>query len=596
MAEVGGFESSVLARGGLVLPVGPEEPVDLGVPVGREVAVGSEVSVVVADEADEGALPAAPRGEAWRWAGAIFPLLVVLGLPLRLGLVAVRNRAVLAMPDMQETLLAAIAARHFDQVVGPWSRIGIYHPGPMWFYWAAPFLVVSDDHQAGLVLAALALVGVCGAVICLATLRSAGRVSAGVAAAVVLVALHQLTLQGLAYPWNPTVLILPTAAGLVCAAAAVHRGSVVAMVVGAWMGSFAIQAHLGMLLVGGLVVAASAAGALARRRLELPRLGWAWAGVGVLVVIPWIPVAVDQVTGTRNLSAVGRYMVTGKVSPRFHPQGPGRTLRLSGGEVVTHAAAMTSLTEPDIARWGGAEYMWGYERPPGHTSAVVLLVLVAGVAVGARPRRRWPTGPDAFAVWVCRLGLAALVLEAVAAFRIRHEFRYYLIAGASGVGIVLWLGLALTIAELVRRAAKGRPSHLHTLRTAGAVASVVVASAVGMTLPRTLVTVPETVTDEAVITGLLEAVPTGTFVIDANEAGQLVTLQMIVAHLDQHGRRVQVRGLLIGRFSDRQRNLSHGRHQLWLAAAGGAGSGCRDLGVFNGFTVCVEPAPPAAGP
>lgn len=67
-----------------------------------------------------------------------------------------------------------MSAGHFDQNVGPLSRIGLFHPGPMWFYWCAPFLRLSRGEPTGLFLAALTLVSVCAGVILEQVRRSLG--------------------------------------------------------------------------------------------------------------------------------------------------------------------------------------------------------------------------------------------------------------------------------------------------------------------------------------------------------------------------------------------------------------------------------------
>ena len=83
------------------------------------------------------------------------PVAALPALPVLLvGVRTVRARTTWWTPDLLQTLLAVRSAEHLQQLAGPWSRIGIAHPGPAWFYAAAPSLALAGGHPSGLVLGA----------------------------------------------------------------------------------------------------------------------------------------------------------------------------------------------------------------------------------------------------------------------------------------------------------------------------------------------------------------------------------------------------------------------------------------------------------
>jgi hypothetical protein len=539
--------------------------------------------------------PAPPTGrrDGWSLLAVAVALATVVAVPLRAAALALRERAVPSMPDLHETLLAAMAARHLDQLVGAWSRLGLYHPGPLWFYWAAPFVAASGDQPAGLVAAALVLVAACAATTCVAVGRAAGGVEAVVAAAVVLLAVHQLSLEGLSYPWNPTVLILPVAAGLVVAATCWVQPSLAWPVVGAWLGAFAVQAHLGAMLVGGFVIAASIAGSARTRRAGgTTTPWWAWALVATLVAAPWVPVAVDQVRGTGNLGATARYAATGDIDPRFTPEEPTATLDLGPGEVVARVAALTTLTESEVAEWGGAEFRRGLDRGPNPTSPLVLVGLLGAAAAGALPGRlrRWRSGPaDDLATWVCRLALVATAAQLVTAFRGRHEFRSYLVAGSSGVGIALWLGVALTAVAVVRTLAARRGLDRRRLRLAGLAGTVALAVAVGSSTSTDLeAAAGPPMRPHPTVATLRDLAPTGTFLVVADDSAELTAVQELVEELERQGRRVAVRGRHVARFADRQREATPTGPEVRLVGEAEVAPSCSPAGSFAGLVACLQ--------
>ena len=112
-------------------------------------------------------------------------------------------------------------------------------------------------------------------------------------------------------PWNPSVTALPFAFVVMLAWSA-WEGDGPALPLLAFGGSLLVQSHVGF---AALVVALWAIGTVGfcrRRRQDWRRtLGWS---AGVLVVC-WLPVLIDQIAGTGNLSDLARYFYGGSVEP-----------------------------------------------------------------------------------------------------------------------------------------------------------------------------------------------------------------------------------------------------------------------------------------
>ncbi|MGN6694656.1 MAG: hypothetical protein ACTHN0_10815 [Aquihabitans sp.] len=513
--------------------------------------------------------------------------LALVVVPLALGRRAVDRGLVLIMPDLWETALAVDSAGRGGQLVGAWSRLGLYHPGPLWFYWAAPFFAWAGGQPSGLFLAALALLAVGGPVIIVLVGREAGAAAAGVGAVVLLAGVHRLGLAGLSFPWNPTVLIVPAAVGLVAAAVAWHRPAAGATAIGVVAASFVAQAHLGALLLGALIGVASLLGAFRHRR-GFARPGLVLGAVAALVVGLWAPVLVDQAAGVGNLGATVRYAATGDVSPRFPPSPTGRSLSLSPVGSVAHVASVGSLTDGDTASWAGAEFQRGLEHRPSQTSVVVVAGLVAVALAAAWTNRSARDRGSRFLGSLSALALLALVLQVVAAVRIRHEFRPYLIAGTASVGWVLWLVAGLVgLQQLRRRWPIERPDVAVVAATVGSI--VVLLIAASPPFERFIGFPSEVEHQSSAVAGIARLHLRPGVLLRADDEPAFNAQQRFTLALEHAGVRVAVRGRYASRFSDRQRRARPGRQVFWLAEGVGPPPHCQVIGTFEDGSVCLMP-------
>ena len=131
------------------------------------------------------------------------------------------------------------------QLVGPYSRYGWHHPGPLYFYVLAPFYALSGSLTTGLNAGALAVNLASVLVLAWVVVRAGGGVLAIVTMA--MVALYAWRVAPiLASPWNPHVIVLPTMA-LIVASAAILSGWAGLLPLAAVIATFVGQTHVGVL-------------------------------------------------------------------------------------------------------------------------------------------------------------------------------------------------------------------------------------------------------------------------------------------------------------------------------------------------------------
>lgn len=190
-------------------------------------------------------------------------------------------------------------------LLGPYSRLGWRHPGPLLFWVGAPFLRLlgPDGLLAGI--ATINMVAVVGALT--AARRLGGHLLIGPVALVAAVMMHSLGPARLVDPWNPNVTYLPLLCFVLCLAAAAEGGTRWALPAAVISGSFVAQSHLGAaaLVVGGAIGAAVWRWST---RADHPPFRWPWP-TAVLGLGLWSGPLVDQLTGTHNLSDLASYFV-----------------------------------------------------------------------------------------------------------------------------------------------------------------------------------------------------------------------------------------------------------------------------------------------
>jgi hypothetical protein len=191
-------------------------------------------------------------------------------------------------------------------LLGPYSRFGWNHPGPLLFWvLAVPYRVLGQS-SSGMLLGAALVNAVAVAGVAVLTWRRGRLPLVAAAMAGVAILCTHLGPSLLRDPWNPSITVLPFALAVVLAWSA-WDGDRSALPVLAFVGSFLVQSHIGF---AALVVAlwAIALVGFGRGGRPLRRvLGWSAA----VLAVCWLPVLYDQIAGTGNLGDLVRYFVGG---------------------------------------------------------------------------------------------------------------------------------------------------------------------------------------------------------------------------------------------------------------------------------------------
>jgi hypothetical protein len=138
-------------------------------------------------------------------------------------------------------------ATSLDLAYGPYSRFGWRHPGPLFFYFLAPFHALLDTR--GLFLGTW-VVNVVAAILSVSVVRRRAGDDAAVwtSAVVSLLLAVSVTTAELWLPWNPAVLTVPLVLAAVLAAGT-WAGSRLSFAGTLIVVSFLVQAHIGTALI-----------------------------------------------------------------------------------------------------------------------------------------------------------------------------------------------------------------------------------------------------------------------------------------------------------------------------------------------------------
>lgn len=183
------------------------------------------------------------------------------------------------------------------RLVGPYSRMGWSHPGPLLFWSLAPLWRATGGAAWSLLVgAALVNLAALVAVVVLAWRRGRLALLALVSMAFAWV-VSSFDDGLLADPWNPWVGVLALAA-VVLGVAGALEGDGPALVVAVVAGTLCAQSHVGFVPVVGALWLVG--GVWAWRRARLSARWWGWGAAAPLVVL-WSPVIVDAVVGRGNV-------------------------------------------------------------------------------------------------------------------------------------------------------------------------------------------------------------------------------------------------------------------------------------------------------
>jgi hypothetical protein len=299
------------------------------------------------------------------------------------GLVAMARQAqsVTSVSDSAVTESYTLYASRARLLVGPYSRYGWHHPGPLYFYLLAPFYVLSGKLATGLNAGALVINLLSVMAIALVVRRIAGGKQA--VAIVAMLAWYSWRMAPLLVsPWNPHVIVLPLLALLVLAAAIIS-GWIELLPLAALIGTFAVQTHLGVLpsvaalsaiALGSVLVSAGSGVPIGPRRT----VGIVSVTLSLLVVL-WAVPAWEEMTRTPgNLTKLWRFFFTGHRGAQ-----PFRSAYVAWSDMLA------GILRPDLRLADGSPFLRGHRRWPEAWAAAEVMLLAISAAIAARAGRRF---------------------------------------------------------------------------------------------------------------------------------------------------------------------------------------------------------------
>jgi hypothetical protein len=376
--------------------------------------------------------------------------------------------------DYAEIELYTRLAAEGSQRLGPEARFHFHHPGPAFFYAAAPVYELLGADSAAMAWAALAWNAVALAVL----MRCASRIVPGtgplLAALLTCLLLQARGLAWLFSSWNPNVGLLPFGVTLL-AAALLATGEGPSLALACLAGSMAVQSHLVWGLPVAFVFAAGAALAAAprlRQRLGVPTATCGFtvrsllAALAVVAILWALPLQDELFGGYGNLRRI--LGAAGRSRPNPWPEAivaaasawTGFLPSIPGPASPSRSLVGAALLALGLA-WGG----WRAARRRAPAAALALVTAVGVLAALATAR----TAPGALQFgyvlhWVALVGVAAALVACAAAVSPRPRLATAL-QGWPGRATLL-LACTLLLAGNVRawRAEAARPRHPDSVR------------------------------------------------------------------------------------------------------------------------------------
>jgi len=323
-----------------------------------------------------------------------------------------------------------VGTRH-TPLVGPYSRYGWNHPGPLLFYvLAVPYRMLGGQGH-GILAGALAVnvvaLGCVGVV-----LWRRGRVAGLTLGLVVVLLLARALGAGfLVDPWNPYVIVLPLFA-VVCLAWAATNGDLWAFPAAVGIGSFVVQTHVGVAFVAFAVIGVAAAIVVVDAwRDGLAQLK-AVAVVSLAVgFVCWMPPLVQQLENEPgNLGELTHFFLR----PQTATTGWSIGARIVGQQL--------SIPAPWLTAHENVNFFSGGVEPHWHIP-IALILLIGAELVALRRHDRQSLTLDSL----------ALVVVLAAVFSAAHivDTPYsYIVRWIWAVGALTWLAIAWTTWRALR--------------------------------------------------------------------------------------------------------------------------------------------------
>ena len=363
------------------------------------------------------------------------------------------------------TLRVEDVGRH-TPLVGPYSRFGWNHPGPL-MYWllALPYQLFGDRPEsiltAAATLNALTVAGI-GAV----AWRRGRLPLVALTMAALAVLVHGLGPSTIRDPWNPFLTLLPLAL-LTFLAWSILEGDHWMWPPLAFVTSFEIQSHVGYLPMVTVVFASVLL--IAWRHHSMRSLNpisrrqrlWVFAVTFAVLVGCWIPVVIDQFSQTGNLGAIFDYFLS-------------TTDRPAGFATAFHVAA-DQLRLPS-APWLGRAELAGSDGALLGAGLITIVIPLVAMAVSMLVARK------AKAHSVVRLQLIVIALcvaGVISTARVVGPVFDWIVRWWWVVACLWWLSIAWALWSALRTAFRSEASERVMITVTAAVASIVILAATG---------------------------------------------------------------------------------------------------------------------
>ena len=338
-------------------------------------------------------------------------------------------------------------------LVGPYSRYGWHHPGPLYFYLLAPVYALAGSSTPGLSAGAL-LINLASIVILAWVLvaTAGGWLTAAVTASMAVYVWRLAPL--LVSPWNPLVVVLPLAA-LTIVAAAVVSGDYGLAPLGVALASFVMQTHLGVVPTALVVSAVLALATRRAAREAIPRSRRAVITAAAVAAVLWAVPLSEQVSASPgNMTAMWRFFSS-----------PDRGHQTMAATYAAWSDMVTGIVRPDFHIAGGSPFRRSRWRPARTVAGCEVVALTAIALIARRRKRRFEA---AFASVL----LLALAIAFAAVTRIHDDIIDHEVFWISALGALAAATIAAAAAAAWRSEAPKRLGAYTALGACGVAAYV----------------------------------------------------------------------------------------------------------------------------
>ncbi len=312
-------------------------------------------------------------------------------------------------------------------LVGPYSRYGWNHPGPLLYYaLALPYRLLGSE-GTGLLFGALLINAAACALIGVLVWRRGRIAGLLLGTVIVLLLVRALHVDFLINPWNPYVIVLPMLALVLACWSATEGDARWALPLAVLFGSFAIQSHIGAVVGVTLPIAAAIVFCFvdARRAHELGAFGKTIAISVVVALFCWIPPLVQQVQPSGgNLGDLWNFWTTS----HRHVTGWSEGARLVNPQLAIPSPWFTGHEERNFFT-GGVDPHW-------HVPVALILLIGAFVVAWRRHDRQ--------SLRLCTFASVLLLAAFVAASRIVDTPFVYVMQWLWIVGALVWFAILWT--------------------------------------------------------------------------------------------------------------------------------------------------------